>query len=645
VAFFFFQKASGGIKLKPAAVWCLAYLAAASVLVVYPQWAIKKYGFDVRSSKESPARNLLVNVFHGLGQIYWTAIARIDVSNTSRSNDELFLYGYAPKPPRPTLKGRVILVDGSAPTRQYVSDGDLKARPFFHQLLWASPYIVNPKAKDVLIIGGGGGIDIDIAKYFAIPRVSVLEMNPATYKHVLLGQGDPESSAYQPWLLSNDATNVRIFNSEARHFCSLQPEHSYDVIQASGVDTLTAVSSGALVNSDNYLYTVDAVKSYVRLLKPGGVLSLTHWRFQPPQLGLKMFVTYLDYLEQQGNTEPWRNLVVIGGGWTDSMLKTTPFTEDELKRVHAWAEEMGYQVLFDPSRRSNTEPGVSPEESIYPTLAYADEAKRKQLLRDYVFDVSAATDNKPYFYQIAKDQGLIGYFRWVGDTAIAVLVTLVCVVIMVLAPAVKLRRQFKSPAVAYYAVFFALSGFAFLLFEVALLQLFSIFVGGPTYSLAVVLVAVLAGYSTGALVADRLPVRPSTFVALSVILGGVLFAAYLLLPNVISALMPLSFPARIMTCALLTFVMAVVTGIPTSLGLGAIKKAHAGLVSWLWGISSGFNALAAASFVFISRSTGIAQTLGLAAILYVLANLLFAALGPFQRNDSGSQTSGTGPLA
>ncbi len=628
LGFLAFQKAAGTLSVRTVGAWTGVFAIATAALFAYPGWALKKYGFDIRSHKEPELRDSFKNIFHGIQQTYWSPLARVDASGTTLTDNRVLFYGYLLNRARPKMEGRLVIVDGSAPTRQLAAMGEIKDHPFFKNMLWSSPYILKPAPKDVLIIGGGGGIDIIIAKFFNAPNVSVLELNPTTYKHLLLGQNDPEAARYQPWLVSTDKTKVTIYNKEARHFASLQQEHSYDIIQASGVDTLTAVASGALANSDNYLYTIDAVRSYFKLLKPDGLLSLTHWRFQPPQLGLRMFVTYLEFLREIGIEKPWQHVVVIGNDWTDTIIKPNPFTEPELERIRQWCKDNGNALVFDPGRRSTDSPGVAKEEEIYIKLAYANPEERKKLLAEYEFNVVPATDDKPYFYQIARSQGFIGSYRWVSETTLAVYITLALALILAFLPVIKLRSKALEKTVLADLAFFATSGFAFLLFEVAIIQLCSIFVGGPTYSLAVVLVAVLGGYSLGSFISGHLPIKRSSFLIAGAGLCVMLLIAFAFLSQTLSGLMSLPFEARVILCATLTFAMSVVTGIPVSLGMEAVKRSNSNLVPWMWGVSSSFNALGSAIFVFLGQAIGINAILAVSAVLYLVACTIFALLGP-----------------
>lgn len=637
LGYFAFLKASRSLSLLKIGGGICVIAALTALLCFYPGWAIKEYGFDIRSAKAHEVRDLIYRSFHGLQNTYWNALARIDVSNTGLSNSDSLVYGISPNSGYPKLEGRLIMADCGASTRQLKATGDLFDQKFLADMLWASPYVIKSDAKDSLVLGVGGGIDILVAKYYRIPRLDVVELNPMTYKHLLRGEGDPEAASYQPWLVSNETTKVTIINKEGRHFCSTQPANTYDVIQANGADTLTAVASGALAFSDNYLYTFDAVKSYARLLKPGGVLSLSHFRFsnEPPALTVRMFLTFLRYLESTGNKEAYKNVMVIGSNWSDTILKTTPFTQEELERVRKWCAASGNVLLFDPGRHSLQAPGVSPSEEIYSAIGFADPQKREKILAEYVRNVEPVTDDKPYFYHVEKGENFFFSWLWASAPMVVVYATALFALLLAGAPLLKLRKSKISANTFYHGAYFALCGFAFLLFEVSIVQLFSVFVGGPTYALAVVLVSVLGGYSIGCLLADKLSLRPKTFVLVGVALFLLNIVSCFALPRVIDSLLSLELPARIVSCVVITLLLSVVSGIPVSLAMEAVKRSHPAEVAWLWGVSSAFNALASVCFVLISHRIGIAATLSVVAVLYLSACLLFARFGPFPSSKTG----------
>lgn len=617
------------------AAWSVLSLAVICAFLYYPMFAWTKYGFDIRTAKEFNLFRTVLNEFGGRRKTYWNSVARIDVSHTGLSDSEFLEWGWPHFPKLPKVEGRIVLVDGGANTRQFKATCDLKDAKMFGTTIVAAPYIAHPVVEKSLVIGGGGGADIIVAKYFGVRQVDAVELNPATYRHVLIGEGDPEAELYRPWLTSTELTKVNIFNSEARHYCSTVASGTYDVVQASGVDTLTAITSGALSSTDNYLYTLDAVKEYMRLLKPNGVLSLTQWKLLPPQLGLRLFITYLDYLEQSGKKEPWRHVVVItnGVGFVDSLMKAEPFTQPEVDRLREWASTSGNAVLFDPfTRELPQSPIIDKSESIYQEIGFAQDRKARQdLIEKYPYNVWTTTDNKPYFYYLRKGYPDLFSSDLLESAPLAAIVgASVWSLLLMFLPFLKVRNGFSRSRLLTLlgtAIFFALYGFAFLLFELCMIQQFSILVGGPVYSMAVTLVSVLAGYSLGSLLASRLPARKGTFVLIGIALFFAMMMAFCLLPGAIAALMPLSHVGRIAACAAISSAVSILCGIPVALAMSVVRENHGSVVGWMWGVSSAFNALAAISFVAISRSIGIAETLGLAALMYLAGGLLFAFAG------------------
>ena len=170
---------------RPRATTILSWSSALFLgwaLTAYPELAMQKYGYDVRSSKAPQLIGITEKVFGGVRDTHWNAVARVDISKTAVSDNSYFLAGLSPKSLSLKLPGRFILNDGGAYTRQFRVNGSLSDQHYLGNSLWASPYWAHGDGlKHVLVIGGGGGIDILIAKYFKVPALDVVEINPSTY--------------------------------------------------------------------------------------------------------------------------------------------------------------------------------------------------------------------------------------------------------------------------------------------------------------------------------------------------------------------------------------------------------------------------------------------------------------------------------
>lgn len=604
--------------------------AAASIaaLLLYAPWARSILGTDIISFKDVGQRIIRTD-FGGTESTHWNAIARVDVSREGTSQEAEYWFGLSPDVMSRHIRGRYILLDGGANTRQFKNVGELKDQDYLGTALWASPYVLQGgTTQDSMIIGGGGGIDVLVAKYFRVPHINVVEMNPAIYK-ILRGEIDDPENAYTSWLRSDKTSNVQIFNDEARHFSTTKKPGSFDVIQASGVDTLTAIQTGGMSLVENYLYTTEAVNGYVALLKPGGVLSLTHWRRIGPGTSVRMFITYLSCLDAMGIKEPWRHVVVLGTPmWTDALLKVTPFTEDELTRIRAWAAKSHLTMVFDPSRRDNSEiDDLTEAERLYPTIAFTDKQTRHNLLERNDQIPLPVSDDKPYFYQLRANADS---WSWTSLPLPLMITTFLACLFFMILPIMRLgKKQLTAPVIGT-AVYFALSGFAFLLYETAIIQVFNIVAGGPMYSLMVVLVAVLFGYSLGSFVAARWVksenLTPWFFAMFAIGLCLLFVALYFGAPAVNKQLLPLGLQARLVVCASVAMIPSVVVGVVVSSAMNLVRETYGDVVSWMWGVSSIFNALGSICFIAITQSIGISSCLVLVAVMYLVANLLFAKL-------------------
>jgi hypothetical protein len=248
-----------------------------------------------------------------------------------------------------------------------------------------------------------------------------------------------------------------------------------------------------------------------------------------------------------------------------------------------------------------------------------NDQEQRDLLARYLGNSTPVVDDKPYFYQgifgsaaiLSLDQAIVWLIAAAGIAAL----------ILIFLPFVKLSRKELTKPILGLSWYFSLCGFAFMIFETGLIQAFGIFVGGPTYSLAFVLVAVLAGYALGAYYAGRLSRSPQTFLYVGLVLFAMLGTAYLLLPPLLKQLMFLPHPQRILVTVVLALIPSFLAGIPVALAMEGVRREYGSVIAWMWSINSAFNVLAALIFVPLTLKTGISFALLLAGTCYLLACL------------------------
>jgi len=469
-----------------------------------------------------------------------------------------------------------------------------------------------------LVIGGGGGRDIENALSSGQRRVDVIELNRAIRDVV---DDDLREWSGAPYTLPRVHTVI----GDGRSTLAAR-DTRYDQIHIGFTDTLSANSASAFALTEQNLYTVEAFEQYLDHLTPNGVLNVSRLHHLVGDEALRATVLTLEALRRRGVAEPERNVVVVlgkdifGERFGTVLARLRPYTAAELARVRALAGERGEGIAFAPGG---------------PYALEWDELARAPSLEDfcsnYRFDVCAPTDDRPFFFNMKRlsDVGNpppSGYIYAVDPFAV-LLVTLGILAVLAaaafVAPLVLAARGGGRPSATSLA-FFAAIGLGFLLLEVALVQRFVLFLGFPTYALSVVLFALLLFTGAGSLLSTRLA-RPREGVAavLAIALVLIVAAAFGLAP-LLRGLIDLPFGARVAVTVALLAPFGLTLGMAMPVGLRRLADLEPAGVPWAWGINGIASVLASVLAIAAAILWGFELTTLLAAACYAgaLAHVL-----------------------
>ncbi len=247
------------------------------------------------------------------------------------------------------------------------------------------PYVVRPGAK-TLIIGPGGGWDVARALAGGSRDVTGVEINPLIAKTIMMERF--------PHLSRNLylRPDVHIVVEDGRSFVRRTAEE-YQVLQATLVDTWASTAAGAFALSENNLYTTEAFQDYLGHLTEDGLLAITRWGFDPPRESLRLLSLAMVALERLGEREPWRHVIVgregsvAGWGARDTVLVSRkPFPIEDLERARRALAESRMETVYMP--------GVDIRNPFHDLLHSPDPAA---YWRNYRFDISPVSDNRPFF--------------------------------------------------------------------------------------------------------------------------------------------------------------------------------------------------------------------------------------------------------
>ena len=116
------------------------------------------------------------------------------------------------------------------------------------------------------------------------------------------------------------------------------------MIQASLVDTWAATAAGAYTLTENSLYTTEAFGEYIDHLSDDGYLTITRWVFD----GLRLVSLAQEACAARG-LDASRHLAIVRFDRVATfLLKKTPFSEADARRLTDLADELGFSVLYAP---------------------------------------------------------------------------------------------------------------------------------------------------------------------------------------------------------------------------------------------------------------------------------------------------------
>ena len=521
--------------------------------------------------------------------------------------------------------------DGMSVITRY--DGRRERLAYLDDIPSALPYHLLQRPR-VLILGAGGGSDVLLALYHQAETIEAVELNP-----LMVDLVRNRHAEYAGRLYNNPAVQVVV--AEARGYVAGSAKH-YDLIHLALLDSFGATNAGVHALSESYIYTVEALQTYLEHLAPNGLLAITRWLKLPPRDSLKLFNTAINALQRMGVAEPGRHLVLIRSWNTSTLLvKNGHLTATDMAAIREFCERRSFDVAYYPGMK----PGEANRFNILDGAQLFDGATallsgaRSDFMERYKFDITPATDNKPHFFHFFKWRSLPelmelptggrgsliewGYLILVATIVQAFIVGLS----LILVPLWITRRRSVQPAGARMGFYFGALGLAFIFIEIAFMQKFILFLNHPLYAIAVVLSGFLVFAGLGSGYSDRLArrlenTRYSPIVVAVAGIVGLSLAYVLFLATLSSWLVSMPDTTKIITAIGLIAPLAFCMGMPFPLGLAKLATRAPDFIPWAWGINGFASVVSAALATLLAIHFGFTAVVLLALVFYLLAAML-----------------------
>jgi len=530
-----------------------------------------------------------------------------------------------------------VYVDGDGPSALTRFDGRLAPLAYLDQITSALPYhILGSREQNrprVLVLGAGSGSDVLQALYHGSAAIDAVELDRNVTDLVRQNFRGFAGNLYaQP--------GVQVYEAEARGFVNTSDER-YDLIQVALLDSFGTASAGLYGLSENYLYTVEALQTYLSRLAPDGMLAVTRWLTLPPRDTLKLFATAVAALERSGATDPSSRLAMIRGWKTVTLLvKNSAFSANEIAALREFSRTRSFDLAWYPGMRADeaNRYNLLAQPSFFEGAVALLGPQRQDFIDQYKFYIEPATDDRPHFFRFFKwnsaaeifalrEQGGMPLLDWSYPLLVATLVqAFAASILLIVAPLALSRCRHTMPG-APVALYFLAIGFAFMFMEIAFIQKFVLFLAHPLYAVAVVLCAFLVFAAAGSWLAGRW--QAENKVTLAVIAMGVLALAYLaILPELFQALIHLPSAAKIIISVALIAPLAMCMGVPFPTAMTRLASAAEETIPWAWAINGFASVVGAVLATLLAIHLGFAAVILLAVLIYGLA---CAALRGFAR--------------
>ncbi len=555
----------------------------------------------------------------GMIESRWSAISRVDLAHVPEEERNLFMRSNNVELPRPEAQA-FVMQDGSAGTYVHDYTGTPEGLRGLHGALYSlAARVLRPES--VFVIGVGGGDDLWAHARAGTKRIKGIELNQQIldiHTRVL-----PE---YSKGLVAREG--VEMVHGEGRTQLLVEAAAiaegapPLDLVQMSGIDTWTALQSGAYMLAENFLYTQDAIDDMFAVLADDGAVQIT--RFSQDSEAMRLLATLRSAHDRFGEGRFADCVACVPSyAFMSLLVKRTPFTTEEINRLDTFLRDGDYALAYHPrlTLGNNVEAFIRSE----------DPAK---LMAESRVNLDPVTDDKPYFFNFTRWSDL-GRAKDSLDSEITVsqgnplflfgqlgLALLASVVLLGIPLLLARRGAPKTTSIWPVAGYFGAIGAGFIGVEVALMQKLVLMVGHPLYSVTVTLASMLLATGLGSYLSRKrfdAPTRAIWLVpvGLAIFLGTLSAFDH----SLVRWAAPFPNAVRFAVAAGVVAPIGLLVGIPFAHGLRLIERTDDRMVPWAWAANAVATVVGSIATVIVSMNFGFRAVFVVATLLYVLAAL------------------------
>ena len=579
----------------------------------------------------SPYKGLQTALRHPDAEIVkteWDSISRVDVI---KSGAVRFAPGLSLKFQGELPEQIGLTVDGGNLNAITKFSGNKDDIAFTDYLPSAIPYYLT-KPDNILIFDPRGGLDILSAIYNGATNIESVEFYPLLTEIVKNDYREFSGGIY-------NKEKIGIKSGDGRTFIR-QSKNRYDIIQISPGDAFASSSTGIYGLTEDYRFTVEAFRDYIEHLNENGILTITLYLLPPPRHELKVVSIAVKALEEIGVTSPEKHIAIIRTwGTITIIIKRSGVGSSDIEKIKTFCKERHFDIEYYPGiKKEETNIYNRFQEPLYFNLLskIINPDEKENFFNNYIFDVTPATDDRPFFHH---------FFKWntIGDTyntfgrkwqpfleggyliPIVFIQALVVSIVFIILPLLFSRKinleKFKMGDISFL-LYFLLIGIGFMFAEISMIQRFILFLGHPVYSISTVLFTLLISSGMGSRFSGKFSngqdggVRIREFKLYLLILCGLIIIYAILLPYIFNKILLEGIIWRQLISFTFLFPLGFFMGMPFPTGIKLLERYNAGIIPWAWCINGCSSVISSVLVILIALSFGFKITLILSAVAY-----------------------------
>lgn len=430
-------------------------------------------------------------------------------------------------------------------------------------------------------------------------------------------------------LSGDELTKIGFIKTNPRTFIQ-QNQKKFDLIQLPMLSTFGG-GSGLNAMQEQYLFTKEAFTEMLNSLAADGVISVSSWMDYPFRNPLKITATIVETLEEN-YIDSLQNyfLAVRSWGTISFLIKKSSFTYLEYKEVLTTCDKLFFDPLFIP----NIEPGRSTkfnalqDERILDYFESIFSGERNEFYKEYDFNISPSTDNKPYFSQFLKLRSFNHLKESFGDSTVfffeigylIVIITffqiLIAAFILIILPLFKLG--FKKQNILFTLLYFGGLGSGFMFLEIILIQRFILYFGNPVFAATAVISFMLICSGLGSYFSERIEINKGIILStFSIVLMSILYLIGL--TPILKLTSGLELTLKIIFAFVIIAPLSFIAGIPFPLGMKKLSLKSDIMLPWAYGINGCLSVIATVLATIVSVEIGFTGVMFFAAGFYFIS--------------------------